>query len=118
MSPFCDLIFFILNQVFAFTVCDSIINCGPVCDITMGESKDLASSSHEQKVDKTQSAQPNANKSANSQKKLVDLVMCCGAGKNGSLCIYQQNIRYIQKSGENIGMFHLKTTENEKKLSF
>lgn len=76
-------------QGFHFTVCDSLLNCGPVSDSIVGESKDAASSSHDSSKDQKET-ENDSNK-----RKMLELVTCSGAGKNGSLCVFQESVRYF-----------------------
>lgn len=62
---------------YGFTVCDSLSSVGPVGDIAVGDSYDVASTSFTEIT----------------QKRMFEMVMCSGSGKNGAISIVQEGIR-------------------------
>lgn len=63
---------------YSFSVCDSLVNIGPIVDSVLGESQDPASVS---------------NSESSSARRNLELVTCSGHGKNGALCVMQRTIR-------------------------
>ncbi|KAI9004902.1 CPSF A subunit region-domain-containing protein [Phycomyces nitens] len=62
-----------------FRVCDSLLNTGPIVDMTVGdmESKDATTDLAEKSVEFPD----------------LELVSCSGYGKNGALCVFQRHVR-------------------------
>lgn len=63
------------NITFQFSICDSLINIGPIGDISIGESRDHATSSQ-----------------TNQNEKTIEIISCSGSGKNGSLYSLKEGI--------------------------
>jgi cleavage and polyadenylation specificity factor subunit 1 len=61
-----------------FKVCDTLLNTGPIIDMTLG---DVESNQHQGDEEQAVAGIPD-----------MELVSCSGHGKNGSLCVFQRHI--------------------------
>ena len=66
------------TREFKFSTCDSILNIGPISDLALGSSNTAASA--QDYLD--HAFQPE-----------VEVVTCTGYGRNGALCVLQENVR-------------------------
>ncbi|OAD04850.1 hypothetical protein MUCCIDRAFT_139582 [Mucor lusitanicus CBS 277.49] len=67
---------------FAFRVCDTLLNTGPIVDMTIGD----VESNHKSEEDEEESQSPVAGIPN------LELVSCSGHGRNGALCVFQRHI--------------------------
>lgn len=63
-----------------FRVCDTLLNTGPIVDMTIGDVESNQKNNEEDKED-TVAGTPD-----------LELVSCSGHGKNGALCVFQRHI--------------------------
>lgn len=87
---------------YTFTVCDSLVNVGPIGDFVVGESFDQQSISIANAIATTGnvansgSTEPNKNHTTTaniSRQMYLNMVTCSGYGKNGALAVLQYGIR-------------------------
>ncbi|KAI9469973.1 MAG: CPSF A subunit region-domain-containing protein [Benjaminiella poitrasii] len=71
---------------FSYQVCDTLLNTGPILDMTIGDVESNQKPEEEEKEKNDDSIVPD-----------LELVTCSGHNKNGSLCIFQRHI-YPQTS--------------------
>ncbi|KAM3586172.1 mRNA cleavage and polyadenylation factor subunit [Umbelopsis sp. WA50703] len=62
---------------FQFDICDRLLNCGPIADMTIGELVQAEDESGRARLDNDDN---------------IEIVACCGHGKNGNACVIQRHI--------------------------
>ncbi|KAG1099784.1 hypothetical protein G6F42_017773 [Rhizopus arrhizus] len=67
---------------FAFRVCDTLLNTGPIVDMTIGD----VESNHKSEEEEDEPQTPVAGIPD------LELVSCSGHGRNGALCVFQRHI--------------------------
>lgn len=66
------------QDTLTFKVCDTLLNTGPIVDMTLG---DVESNEHHEENEDVVAGIPD-----------MELVTCSGHGKNGALCVFQRHI--------------------------
>lgn len=69
------------SQLNEFRVCDTLLNTGPIVDMTIGDVESNQKTEDEEDKEDTVAGTPD-----------LELVSCSGHGKNGALCVFQRHI--------------------------
>lgn len=101
---------------FAFRVCDTLLNTGPIVDMTIGD----VESNHKSEEEEDEPQTPVAGIPD------LELVSCSGHGRNGALCVFQRHIHpqtsFSFKQNDSQAIWSIKcrkeaTFENTRKAS-